>query len=75
MRENAKINQLVYKESITWELYNKFVDLANNPKSGKSHGNYIPALNLADQILQETDKFKCAKSILFLSDGRPSDFM
>lgn len=61
MRNLAQVNDLIYKEPMTWELYNKLVDLANDPKRGRNHGNYIPALKLADQILQETDNLKCAK--------------
>lgn len=73
MRTDAHVNPQINMEPITWDLYNKLVDLVNNPLSGKGHGNYIPALRLAAKTLAKTDQYNCAKSILFLSDGRPSD--
>ena len=73
MRTEAAINTQIYMEPVSWTLYNKIVDLANETDRGKGHGNYIPALNLAFKTLVETNTDDCALLILFLSDGRPSD--
>lgn len=53
-------------------LYNKFVDLHNNGVP-RSHGNFLPALELAQSLLEEECHGSCAMSLLFLSDGKPSD--
>ena len=47
MRTYSHVNPDIDHEPVTWELYNKVVDLVQNPLSGKGHGNYIPALKLA----------------------------
>ena len=73
MRDDALLNQSVYIEPITWELYNKIVELANNPLSGKGHGNYLPALMKSYEVLNDTDNKNCALLLIFVSDGRPSD--
>ena len=73
MRTKSHVNSDIDHEPVTWELYNKVVDLVENPLSGKGKGNYIPALELAYDVLESTEKFECATSVLFLSDGWPSD--
>jgi len=71
MRTYAEIT--IHMEPVSWTLFNKIVDLANNIKSGKGHGNYIPALEKAFSTLLSTNVNDCAQLLLFLSDGRPSD--
>jgi len=56
------------------DAFNKIVDLANKEKSGKGPGNYIPALKKAFITLLDTNSNDCAQLLLFLSDGRPSDY-
>lgn len=53
-------------------LYNKFVDLHYNGMPGY-HGNFLPALTLAESLLNRQCHSECALSLLFLSDGKPSD--
>lgn len=57
MRTKSHVNPNVDKEPVTWELYNKVVDLVENPLSGQGHGNYIPALELAYDVLESTEKY------------------
>lgn len=47
MRGDAAVCQDIYLEPITWDLYNKIVDLVNEPLRARGDGNYIPALKLA----------------------------
>lgn len=51
MRTDSEVNQSIYKEPITWELYNKLVDLAKKQGYGRGHGNFIQALKRADLVL------------------------
>jgi hypothetical protein len=67
--------QIVYEEQPTsWVFYNKIVELyMQKPVSPRGHGLYIPSLELAEELLYRNSNASCALSILFLSDGRPSD--
>lgn len=60
------------REPMGLVLYNKFVDLHNNGVP-RSHGNFLPALELAQSLLEGQCHGSCAMSLLFLSDGKPSD--
>jgi hypothetical protein len=61
-------------EPISWILYNKFVKLADQ-KDSRDHGNYYPSLMEAFRVLRLSKSLpKCALSLFFFSDGRPSDF-
>ena len=76
MRENATVNVLIDQEPMTWLLFNKFVDLANDQFRGRGHGNYLPAIEAAGGIFQRTVRTNgknVALFLLFLSDGKPSD--
>lgn len=73
MRNEAIVNESIYMEPTTWELHNKLVDLANEPLRGRGHGNYIPSLEEAFDILCSNDNRNCALFLLLLSDGAPSD--
>lgn len=61
-------------EPVDWVLYNKLVDLrewtTERPKGG---GNYLPALELAENVLGFNESGGCALSLLFFSDGKPTD--
>lgn len=77
MRETAEVNVLINKEPMTWQLFNKFVDLSNDRFCSSGHGNYLPAINEASRVLQDTVSTSgdnVALFLLFLSDGRPSDY-
>ena len=70
MRETPSI---VFEfEPITWILYNKFVELSGINDS-KSHGKFYPAMTEAFKCLEKTRHEKCALSLFFLTDGKPSD--
>ncbi|CAN0444011.1 unnamed protein product [Ascophyllum nodosum] len=62
----------IYREPMGLILYNKFVELHDDSKP-RSHGNFIPALDLARQVLLTQVHGGCALALLFLSDGKPSD--
>jgi len=74
MRTDATVNPEIFFEPITWALHNKIVDLADEPLRGRGHGNYIPALKEAYNLLTSYELSEnCANLLFFLSDGRPSD--
>jgi hypothetical protein len=66
--------QLLYRaEPMDWVLYNIFVDLREwSTIRPSGRGNYGPALDLAEKVLKLKGR-TCALSLLFISDGRPSD--
>ena len=55
-----------------WILYNKLVGLLETSEASGG-GCYIPALEAATDLLGSCRNRHCAKSLLFFSDGRPSD--
>lgn len=71
MRVNAEV--VFEREPVGLVLYNKFVALHYNGNPS-SHGNYLPALDKADELLKKGAHARCALSLLFLSDGKPSDW-
>jgi len=74
MRNDAEVSPEIFFEPITWALHNKIVDLADEPLRGRGHGNYIPALKQAYNLLKtEGLSQNCANLLFFLTDGRPSD--
>lgn len=60
------------REPMGLALYNTFLDLHDNG-TPKSHGNFLPALALAESLLKRQSHGGCALALLFLSDGKPSD--
>jgi Mg-chelatase subunit ChlD len=72
MKETAEIVLLL--EPMDWVLYNKLVDLRewSQVRPGGA-GNYMPALEAAEGILAFNTKSSCSLSLMFFSDGRPSD--
>lgn len=71
MQGSARI--VLEREPTGLVLYNQFVGLHDVATPG-SHGNFLPALDLAAQLLDKQRHAECALSLLFLSDGSPSDF-
>ena len=58
----------------TWHLYNKLVDMREwSVERPRGPGNYMPALEEAGRLLQINTCGSCALSLLFFSDGKPSD--
>ncbi|CAB9528800.1 myosin heavy chain kinase [Seminavis robusta] len=70
MKEDATI--VVDRQPIDWILYNKLIDIMNTEKPSQG-GNYIPALDVAETLLMSNRSRSCALTLLFLSDGKPSD--
>eukprot|EP00930_Biecheleria_cincta_P059163 TRINITY_DN44919_c0_g1_i1.p1 TRINITY_DN44919_c0_g1~~TRINITY_DN44919_c0_g1_i1.p1 ORF type:complete len:708 (-),score=130.24 TRINITY_DN44919_c0_g1_i1:116-2239(-) len=75
MRDNALLT--IDFEPMSWVLYNKLVERANNYKKQQAygHGNYVPALRLAQEQLRARSNPQSMHTLglLFLSDGGPSD--
>ena len=72
MRDTAEL--VMECEPIDWVLYNKLIDMrefsAHRPEGA---GNYLPALAVAESLLMRNQLGSCSLSLLFFSDGRPSD--
>ena len=64
MNENARV---VFRyEPIDWVLYNKVLHLREwNTEKPKGHGNYIPAIELAEGILNYNKYGSCSLSLTF----------
>lgn len=72
MKEDAQV--IMYCEPTTWVLYNKLIDMREWSKIRPSGpGNYLPAIDRAEVLLTSNANAGCALSLLFFSDGRPSD--
>ena len=64
MRDEAEV--IMECEPCDYVLYNKLVDLRewiNNRPSG--HGNYVPALDQAEKLLNKNKSGSCAVSLFF----------
>ncbi|KAL7562585.1 hypothetical protein ACA910_014181 [Epithemia clementina (nom. ined.)] len=72
MRDTAQV--VLECEPMNYVLYNKLVDLREwtNQRPG-GHGNYAPALEKAELLLNKNSVGSCAVALFFFSDGRPSD--
>ena len=73
MRNEATV--VFEAEPLSLVLYNRIVELALRPKdlAARQHGNYLPSLREAFRLLAKYDHVKCAPTLFFLSDGKPSD--
>lgn len=70
MRDSAEV--VFEREPMGLVLYNKFVGL-HDQNTPRSHGMFLPALNTAQGLLKRHVHGGCGLSLMFLSDGRPSD--
>ena len=70
MRKGSKV--VIDRQPTDIILFNKLVDLLNTSEP-HFDGNYIPALDAAEEKLHANTNGSCALMLLFLSDGRPSD--
>ena len=65
---------LIDKMPHDWLLFNSVVDLL---RAQEPHfdGNYMPALDEAENLLTSNTYGSCALTLFFFSDGRPSDHL
>ena len=70
MREGAEI--VIDRKPMDWTLFNSVIDLLHSSRP-MEHGNYLPALQLAEELLTSNSHGSCALMLCFLSDGQPSD--
>ena len=81
---DSRATEVISKEPCSWELYNKLLhrrdkrnfktrEFANTVDSCHGDSNYLPALEAANNVLGSIDHNRCALSLLFLSDGSPTD--
>lgn len=57
-----------------WCLYNEFVSMREwKTVRPSGPGNYMPALVEAERLLDINNSGKCSLSLMFFSDGKPSD--
>ena len=70
MKDDAEI--IIDRQPFDWILYNKLIDIMNTKKPSTG-GRFIPALDVAQELLFFNRSKNCALSLLFLSDGKPSD--
>mmetsp|Transcript_14747 Transcript_14747/g.22175 ORF Transcript_14747/g.22175 Transcript_14747/m.22175 type:complete len:790 (+) Transcript_14747:89-2458(+) len=72
MKEEAEV--IIKCEPTSWTLYNKLIELRECRKlKPSSHGFYLPAIAKAEELLTYNTSASCALSLLFFSDGKPSD--
>lgn len=73
LEENPRV--VIHEEPTTWTLYNRIVKIYNEKtvKPG-GHGPFVPALDTAISLLTRNSNAACAIALLFLSDGKPSDW-
>jgi len=69
---NADCTVLIDKQPTDWLLYNRIIGLLRSAEP-KSLGNYLPAFEEAERLLCSNTNGNCALTLLFLSDGKPSD--
>jgi hypothetical protein len=66
---------LIREQPTSWLLYNRIVHIYENKTvPPRGHGNYIPSLEVAEEILLSNTSASCATALVFISDGKPSDF-
>jgi hypothetical protein len=57
-----------------WVLYNSFIEMREwRTERPEGPGNYMPALQMAESLLMLNTCGSCSLSLLFFSDGKPSD--
>ena len=70
---NDKCSLLIDCQPTDWILFNTVLKLLRTEQP-KLPGNYLPAIEAAERLLLYNMSGSCALFLLFLSDGRPSDF-
>ena len=61
-------------EPTTWTFYNTLVNMREwSTFKPSGHGYYLPAIDEADALLTSNANAGCSLSLLFFSDGKPSD--
>ena len=81
---NRTSQVVLYREPFSWTLYNKLLNRRDSRSFARRerenihdqiHGdsNYLAALEVADGVLRTIEHDRCALSLLFLSDGAPTD--
>jgi len=68
--QEAKI--LIECHPTNFVLFNRVINFLRFSEPGLD-GYYIPALNQAKELLKRNDHGSCALSLIFFSDGKPSD--
>jgi len=63
---------LIDRQPHDWLLFNAVVGLLRSQEPFFD-GNYVPALEMAEELLLQNAGGQCALALFFLSDGRPSD--
>ena len=72
MRDEAEV--VIRNEPTTWVLYNKLIDMREwSTIRPFGPGNYLPAIEMAESLLTSNTNAGCALSLMFFSDGKPSD--
>ncbi|CAB1098021.1 unnamed protein product [Ectocarpus sp. CCAP 1310/34] len=67
------VDVLFEREPMSRVLYGRFVGMHDKVRP-RSHGNFMPSLIMAEQLLREdANQPGTALSLMFLSDGKPSD--
>jgi hypothetical protein len=69
---NQESSIVVDRQPMDWLLFNRIIDLLRTQEPSFD-GNYRPALDLAERLLLKNKEGSCALTLLFLSDGKPSD--
>lgn len=73
MRDSGTL--VIHQEPISWVLHNKLVHMAEKRKACSSHGNFLPSLDMANDVLRRSVSSNpcCVHALFFLTDGKESD--
>jgi len=63
---------LIDQHPMDWILYNKIIEMLRSWQP-IDHGNYLPAIDVAENMLLRNRRGNCVLQLIFLSDGAPSD--
>ncbi|EJK66984.1 hypothetical protein THAOC_12038, partial [Thalassiosira oceanica] len=63
---------VIHEHPMNWILYNTIIDMLRT-RQPLNAGNYVPAINLAKELLLKNKHGGCLLQLLFLTDGVPSD--
>lgn len=68
----GKCKLVINCEPTNWVLFNTVLGLLRSQEPF-FEGNYLPALDMAEELLLDNTNGNCAMTLFFLSDGKPSD--